>query len=918
MKSAEIRELFLKYFESQSHQRVGSSRLIPDGDPTLLFTNAGMNQFKNLFLGLEKRDYQRATTSQKCVRAGGKHNDLENVGFTARHHTFFEMLGNFSFGDYFKKEAIHFAWELVTKKLGLEKDRLYVSVFEKDDEAADIWNKQMGVPKDRIFRFGEKDNFWRMGNSGPCGPCSEIFYDLDPGSKGSPHDSIVNGEDRVIEFWNLVFMQFNESEDGKQTPLPRPSVDTGMGLERLTTILQGKKSNYDNDLFQSLIQVVEKSTGLSYEEAKTLEAKNKDTKNDQAVAMRVLADHARASAFLITDGVLPSNEGRGYVLRRIMRRAIRYGRNLSIDQSLLPTVVESVITEMGKAYPELVERKNHILSVTKDEEKRFFSTLDQGTQILHNELDRLQSSGQNTLPGQLVFKLYDTFGFPADLTRLMSKEKGFEIDEIGFNRHAEEARELARASWKGKSLSTSEAHIIQWTQSVLQKHKTTPFTGYNNVVSDTAKILAISNGHKEINELRFDGTHQDPQSSTALVITDKTCFYAESGGQVGDVGKILGDSGELEVLDCTKVNDLHLHNVRITDGVLRVGDTVSLKVDPTKRKSTANNHSATHIMHAALRKILGSHVTQAGSQVGPDKLRFDFTHNKPMTPTEIESIETLVNQEIAAANNVETQLMSPKDAIAKGALALFGEKYGDTVRVLKMGDFSTELCGGTHVATTAQIRLFKIVSEGGVSSGVRRIEAITGDMAEKFVFKHLRENQLARTAAGLQENWQQFLSSESNVAQVLGRFKDERKKFEKEIQSLRGSQIDLEALVKTATAFVLGKGTAQEISGRFVFAQVEIGDRELLLQLTEKLRDKLTSGIAVLVGHADVTHPIIVGVTKNITPVLSGAKILTAVAAPMGGKGGGRPELAQGGGTDLSKISEARRAAETLVGIKSP
>lgn len=901
--AAEIRNSFLKYFEKNGHSIQPSSRLIPDGDPTLLFTNAGMNQFKNIFLGLETRNYNRATTSQKCVRAGGKHNDLENVGFTARHHTFFEMLGNFSFGDYFKKEAIHFGWEFITKEMGLDKNRLYVSVFEKDDEAADIWHKQEGVPRDRIYRFGEKDNFWRMGNSGPCGPCSEIFYDLGDKVPGSPKDNVMGGSgDRYMEIWNLVFMQYNESEDGKMTPLPKPSVDTGMGLERVTSVMQGCISNYDTDLFQPLIQAVEGVTGIEYiRDFKKLSGDRIAAHEAQNVAMRVLSDHARASAFLIADGVLPSNEGRGYVLRRIMRRAIRYGRNLSVEKSILPAVVEKVIDIMSAAYPELSAQRQHILTTVRDEEKRFFSTLDQGIQILNHELADAKKQNRQLLDGKFVFKLYDTFGFPADLTRLMARESGFEIDETGFDKQVEAAKEVARASWKGKALSTGEAFLIKATQELQKSAGPTQFTGYHGGISDQGQVLLMTDGQSLVKTLKRD--------QTGLIACNRTCFYAESGGQVGDIGQIVGASGQAEVLDCTKLNDIHLHHVKMVDGELHLDELVQLRVDASARRSTASNHSATHLLHSALRSVLGTHVTQAGSLVGPDKLRFDFTHNKPLNSTEIEAIENLVNREIEKAVVVETKLSTPKEAVAAGALALFGEKYGDTVRVLRMGDFSTELCGGTHVDNTAQIRFFKIVTEGGVSSGVRRIEAITGETAARYLSKHTKENMEARLLCGLQENWHQFLSTDARVAQWIDRAKEEKKTLEKEIQSLKGSKIDVDTLIQGAQSFTVG-GQA----GRFIFADLEVNDRDLLSQLSDKIRDKIQSGLVVMIGRGEGTHPIIVNVTKNLVGPLHAGKILADVAQALGGKGGGRPDFAQGAGKDLSQVAAAQAKAKSHLG----
>ena len=900
-KSHEVRDSFLNYFKKHKHSIVSSSRLTPEGDPTLLFTNAGMNQFKNVFLGLESRDYNRAVSSQKCVRAGGKHNDLENVGFTARHHTFFEMLGNFSFGDYFKKDAIHFGWDYVTKELGLDKKRLYVSVFQDDSEAEEIWHKQEGVPRDRIYKFGEKDNFWRMGNSGPCGPCSEIFYDLGDRVPGDPKDNVMGGSgDRFMEIWNLVFMQYNESESGEKTPLPKPSVDTGMGLERITSVVQNQISNYDTDLFQPLIQVVENLTGLEYirdfSRVKSSERKSLDARN---VAMRVLADHARAAAFLLSDGILPSNEGRGYVLRRIMRRAIRYGRNLAIDKSLFPSVVEQVIAEMGPFYTELSSQKKSIVSSAQDEEKRFFTTLDQGTQILNHEISDAQKRSATVLDGKFVFKLYDTFGFPADLTKLMAKEAGLEIDEKSFNQHVEAAKEVARASWKGKALSTSQAFLIKATQDLSKSSGPTVFSGYHGQTTDKAQIILLTDGESIVPSI---GREQ-----SGLLITDKTCFYAESGGQVGDVGVVVGASGQAEVLDCTKLNDIYLHHIRMVDGELRANESVQLQVDPLKRRSTANNHSATHLLHSALRHVLGSHVKQAGSLVAPDKLRFDFTHNKPLDSQEILSIETIVNNEINSAHMVETKLMSYPAAIEYGALALFGEKYSDQVRVLKMGDFSVELCGGTHVDNTSQIRFFKIVSEGGVSSGVRRIEAITGEMAARYLFKNTHENQQARELCGMQENWQQYLDSETRIGIWIERAKEEKRNLEKQIQSLKSSKIDVDSLVQTAFSFSV-KGQ----SGKYVFANLEVNDRQVLTDITDRLRDKIQSGVVVVVGRGETSHPVIVSVTKNLVGPLNAGQILGAVTQTLGGKGGGRPDFAQGAGKDLVNISAAEKAAHNF------
>ncbi len=900
MKSEIVRQTFLDYFEKKGHRKVASSRLIPEGDPTLLFTNAGMNQFKNVFTGLEQRDYTRATSSQKCVRAGGKHNDLENVGHTARHHTLFEMLGNFSFGDYFKKDAIHFAWELITKDFGIDKDKLYVTVFLDDDEAADIWHKQEGVPRDRIYRLGEKDNFWRMGDAGPCGPCSEIFYDLGPDVPGDPALNVMTGDgDRFMEFWNLVFMQFEEDGKGGRVKLPKPSVDTGMGLERLTTIMQGKISNYDTDLFQDLINVACKKAGVSYAQStKGMKGAELAAQEKTNVALRVLADHARASAFLITDGVMPSNEGRGYVLRRIMRRGIRYGRQLSEDQSLLPTIVDAVINKMGGYFTELNQQKSFIERTVVDEEKRFLATLDQGTSVLGHELDKLKDGG--TLGGEVAFKLYDTFGFPADLTRIIAEERGFHVDELGFEKHLKASKEKAKASWKGKAMSGDQAHLVTFSQSAAKKG-VTEFIGYDTTQESNAKVTALSDGSKECEKLS--------EGATGLIVCNKTCFYAEGGGQVGDRGVIRSASGEAEVLETTKQNNVFMHQVKVTDGVINVGDVVQLVVNESERRATANNHSATHLMHAALRMVLGNHVQQAGSLVEPDRLRFDFTHNQPLTQTEIERIEDIVNGEIAKSVQVQGETMSHKDAIGKGALALFGEKYGDEVRVIQMGGFSMELCGGTHVTNTSQIRLFKIVSEGGVSSGVRRIEAITGDMATTYLQTLARESLQARALTGMNVSWTKYLEPEATkLSSWVEQAQETSRQLAREVQNLKSKNVNLDDLVGTATPF-----TSNGIDGRFVFGDIPMDDRKVLSELSDRLQDKLKDAVIVLVGQGENSHPVIVSVSKSLAGKLNAGKILNEVATTLGGKGGGRPDFAQGAVPDRSSLDKAKDKALLMV-----
>lgn len=903
MKSTDLRNSFINFFENNAHQQVPSSSLVPDNDPTLLFNNAGMNQFKNTFLGIEQRDYQRAVSSQKCVRAGGKHNDLENVGQTARHHTFFEMLGNFSFGDYFKKEAIHFAWDFLTKELQIDKSRLYVSVFENDDEAADIWHKQENVPKERIYRFGEKDNFWRMGDTGPCGPCSEIFYDLGPDVAGDPSDNVMGGEgDRYMEIWNLVFMQYNETEEGQQNPLPKPSVDTGMGLERLSAVMQGEISNYHSDLFMDLI---EKACGISGSEylksTKGLKGDSLSEAEKTNMALRVLADHARAAAFLIGDGVLPSNDGRGYVLRRIMRRGIRYGRQLS-EKSLLPAVVESVIVKMSDFYPELKSQKKLITTTVADEEQRFLQTLDQGTHILNDSLQKLKSQGRSTVDGALVFKLYDTFGFPVDLTQVMAREEGFQVDEAGFESHMEEARNKAKASWKGKTISGDAAHLVTFSQDAHKKFGPTEFAGYTTTSISDATILDMSSGSSRVTSLE--------SGKTGIIITNKTCFYAEGGGQIGDSGTLTTPKGSARVIDCTKQNNVFLHHVEITDGCILTDDTCQLKVTDLTRRSTANNHSATHLMHAVLRQVLGEHVQQAGSLVDPERLRFDFTHNKPLSPAEVQDIENRVNQAIARGSEVTAKIMSPEKAIEDGALALFGEKYGDEVRVIKMGNDSMELCGGIHVPNTAVIRAFKIVSESGVSSGVRRIEAITGDRAINYLMKNTSENLAARNEAGINEPWSQYLEDQQHlVGDHIQDLKSRIRNLQKEVQSLKGGQISVDDLVESAKSF-----SHNGSEGRLILGDIPIDDRKVLSDLSDKLRDKIQTGVVVLIGQGDKNHPLLVTVSKDLSKDLPAGKLLKEVAETLGGKGGGRPDFAQGAVPDRSQIAEAFEKATAFVG----
>ncbi len=906
MKSSEIRESFINYFKKHHHAQVKSSSLIPENDPTLMFANAGMNQFKNLFLGLEKRPYSKAVSVQKCVRAGGKHNDLENVGFTARHHTFFEMLGNFSFGDYFKEDAIRFAWDFLTNELKIPKDKLYVTVFETDDQAADIWHQQEGVAKDRIFRLGEKDNFWRMGDVGPCGPCSEIFYDHGAqfGTIKDPFKGIVAGEDRYIEIWNLVFMQFYESAPGEQTPLPKPSVDTGAGFERLVAAVQGCHNNYKTDIFSAILNKGAALIGI----AGGIAALHQAEENSQAgrpfdqtalatlASLRVLADHCRAVSFLLADGALPSNEGRGYVLRRIIRRAIRYGRK-HYAHSLLVPMSAVLIEQMGQVYPELQIRKNLILSTLHDEEIRFLQTLDHGTLMLQGEIkkiknnikNKIKNSEQKILSGELVFKLYDTYGFPVDLTALIAAEEGLQIDEASFEKLMLSAKEKAKSSWKGKGLQADEKHVLELTQ----KFQDTPtkFVGYEKLET-SSEILSLSNGANEVDSLAA--------GESGLMILKQTSFYAEGGGQVGDQGLIKSNTGEARVLNCSKHADVFLHHVEIILGELKATDmikssaenSVECKVELSVRRQTASNHSATHLMHAALRKVLGQHVTQAGSLVDSTKTRFDFTHNRPLTIEEILKIENLVNDEIAKASHVLSEVMSHKQALEKGALALFGEKYGEHVRVLSMGSFSSELCGGTHVKNTAEIRVFKIISESGVSAGVRRVEAITGNTAVQYFMHNSSELSAARQRAGVMP--------EKNLWQWIDDKKDEIKDLQKQIRKIQAGQINIEDLLKSAQTFQSHSGPAQ-----LIFADLSVDDREVLLQISDQLKNKIQRGIIITIGKGESSHPVIISVSKELNSQFKAGDLLKDFALVLGGKGGGRPDFAQGAVPDRSQLNKA-------------
>ena len=894
MKVNEIRKSFTHYFSERGHDHLPSSRLIPENDPTLLFTNAGMNQFKNVFLGLEKRENPQVVTIQKCVRAGGKHNDLEKVGYTARHHTFFEMLGNFSFGDYFKEKAIHYAWDFLTSYLGLPKDRLWVTVFDTDDEAFDLWHQQEGLPRDHIRRMGEKDNFWRMGEVGPCGPCSEIYYDLGDQFTG-PNDILGGDGDRYMEIWNLVFMQFVEDLEGNQKPLPNPSIDTGAGLERLASVLQGKTSNYHIDLFQKMISSACELTQSDFDP----KAREGSSQHKTNVALKVLADHARASSFLIADGVFPSNEGRGYVLRRIIRRAVRYGRQLMEKERVLPHVVRSVLAEMSPAYGELNTQKDLIISTVVDEEQRFLKTLDQGTHLLQQALNKLPQRG--TLDGETVFKLYDTYGFPVDLTRLMAQERGVSVDEVGFSRHMQKAREKAKSSWKTKSIPSDRAHIIEVGQRTLRDSGPTKFVGYTQM-SHSGTLLLLSNGIQRIDSIQAE--------ESGLAVFDSSSFYAEAGGQVGDSGNLLFAGGMAQVMDCIQQKGIFFHQIKVVEGAIQTGMEVQLQVTESHRRNTASNHSATHLVHAALREVLGKHVVQSGSLVDGERLRFDFTHRQPLTRHEIQQIEYLVNTEISKAIDVSTHIMTPDEARLAGALALFGEKYGDKVRVVQMGDFSMEFCGGTHVPNTAMIRIFKIVSEGGISAGVRRIEALTGEKAVEYLLKHTEQSLEIREHLGIREKWSRFMESGNTLMEWAHESQNEMKTLHKTIKKLKNQAIDVTPFLDKAHPFNCGG-----VEGRLVLADLDVDDRQVLRDISDQLRDKLGPGVLVVVGRGAKSHPIIVNVSQDLTKSIHAGKLLKEMMTQVGGKGGGRPDSAQGAVPDRTQLTQVFKAAEDRLGI---
>ncbi len=863
LSSAEIRSAFLTYFEKQGHKVVPSSSLVPGNDPTLLFTNAGMVQFKDVFLGQEKRSYTTATSSQRCVRAGGKHNDLENVGYTARHHTFFEMLGNFSFGEYFKRDAIKYAWGFLVKELGIPAEKLWVTVFDEDPEAADIWLNEVGVSPDRLSRIGAKDNFWSMGDTGPCGPCSEIFYDHGADVAGGPPGTPEEDGDRYVEIWNLVFMQYDRNAKGELTPLPKPSVDTGMGLERVAAVLQGVHNNYDIELFKGLIKSASKLT---------------NTKDTSHTSLRVLVDHIRSCAFLIIDGVQPSNEGRGYVLRRIIRRAIRHGYKLEMKAVFFHKLVQPLAEIMGEAYPELIAKAEMVSNILLKEEQRFAETLEQGMKLLQGGTQALKD---NLITGETAFKLYDTYGFPVDLTADYARENGLTVDIEGFEEAMEAQRERARSS---SSFAVGQSALPQLDL-------TTQFVGYDVLQSD-AVLQAIYKDGEEVSSIS--------EGDSAYLVLDKTAFYAESGGQAGDRGEIKAQAAVFEVLDVQKQGDAYFHVGRVTQGEFQLQQTLIGSVNSDKRIATASNHSATHLLHAALRQVLGEHVTQKGSLVEAARLRFDFSHFEPITRTQLQEIERLVNLQIRSNAEVETKITDQETAVANGAMALFGEKYGNKVRVLKMGDFSTELCGGTHVNRVGDIGLMKILSETGIASGVRRIEAIAGEGALAWV---------EQSDDLLQEIGQLVKGNRDSAIDKITQIQDKNKALEKELEQLKGQ------LAKAASGDLVNQ--AVNIDGLNVLAaHIEGSDGKTLRDLVDQLKDKLGHAAIVLSTVQNGKVTLIAGVSKDQTSRIKAGDLVNSVALQVGGKGGGRPDMAQAGGDKPEALEAALSSVPKWVEAK--
>jgi alanyl-tRNA synthetase len=873
MRAQEIRETFLDYFSAKNHKVVKSSSLLPKDDPTLLFTNAGMNQFKNTFLGLEKRSYSRAASVQKCMRVSGKHNDLEQVGRTNKHHTFFEMLGNFSFGDYFKKDAIAYAWELVTEGFRMEKERLFATVYLDDEEAFEIWKNHIGLPEKKIFRFGKKDNYWAMGETGPCGPCSEIHYDLDEGMEaGEPHDLIESGSDRFLELWNLVFMQFEQSEKGELLDLPSPSIDTGMGLERVAAVLQGKNNNYDSDLFFPLIEMICDTAGREY---------TSDEKTD--IAIRIIADHIRAVTFLIADGIMPSNDGRGYVLRRLIRRAYRRGNYLGLQEPFLYKLVGGVVDSMKDAYPEMLSSASYIAKVCQSEEKRFAMTLTSGLRTFDQYIEETRKHSQHVLSGEKLFKLYDTFGFPVDLSRELAEEKDMTVDEEGFKRELEKQRKRAREAWKGDAEQKEKKAYEKL------KDLSSEYVGYKKE-KEEAEVLAILKNGESMKKL--------DEGESGEVFLDKTPFYAEAGGQVGDAG-ILKNPHFSGVVENTyyPIPEIRAHKVNVLSGQVRVGDSVEAMIDLPLRKALSKNHTATHLLHASLRQILGDHVKQAGSLVSPSRLRFDFTHFAPVKPEELRQIESLVNEKIRDNIPVGTKITTMEEGTAEGAIAIFEEKYGEHVRMVTIGDFSKELCGGVHVHDTGEIGLFKIVSESSIAAGMRRVEAVTGEAA----LLHIQEEESL-----LQDILQEMNSPKNQLLEHIQRLKTSMKDLEKESKSLRQKMAnfryekDTQQIEKIQDISVL----TQEVEG------LSINE---LRELADSLKQKIGSGVVVLGASEGKKAFVVISVTKDITARIKAHDLIKEVAPLVGGGGGGRPDFAQAGGTKPDQIPHVLKHIGSII-----
>lgn len=884
MKASEIRQKFLEFFRDRGHTIVKSSSLIPHDDPTLLFTNAGMNQFKRCFLGEEKREYRRATTSQKCMRAGGKHNDLENVGYTARHHTFFEMLGNFSFGDYFKEEAIQFAWEFLTDHMGLPKEKLYATIHEgdagmslgPDEEAKQYWKRYL--PEDRILAFSTKDNFWAMGDTGPCGPCSEILIDQGEGMGcGRPDCRPGCDCDRFLELWNLVFMQFNRKEDGSLEPLPKPSIDTGMGLERIAAVIQRVPSNYDTDLFAPMMEAIGEHTGVRY---------GQDP--DKDVSFKVIADHGRAAAFLIGDGVLPSNEGRGYVLRRVIRRALRHGRFLGLDRPFLHRVVEAVMHSMADVYPELLENRAYISRVILHEEERFSETLDHGLKLLQNEMARLQDEGARTVPGSLIFKLYDTYGFPIDIVTDMARKMGMNVDQTGFDTLMERQKEQSRRHWKG----SGEREISEAYRKLAAEGVRTEFVGYDRLETQSRVIALIQEGTL---------VPEAGPGSLVEVVVECTPFYGEAGGQVGDKGRLEGSGVSAVVEDTLRLpGEIWVHVVRIENGELRPGDEVTLKVDAQNRKDTALNHTATHILHRVLRDVLGDHVKQAGSLVAAERLRFDFTHFAAVSAEELQEIEWRVNEAILENRPLRVHIMAFDEALRTGAVALFEEKYGETVRLVEIVDFSKELCGGTHTERSGDIGSFVIVQESSVAAGVRRIEALTGRHALRFWQEQRR---VLETAA------RRLKVPPEDVPERLDKLLGQIRELEKNLEAMKSSI----TAQKSLDLFE----EAKEVAGvKVLVRRVEVADPKALREIHDRFKERIRSGVMVLGAVHDGKVLLLVGVTKDLSHKIHAGNVIKEVAQVVGGSGGGRPDMAQAGGSLPEKLPEALKRAEEILAEK--